>query len=387
MASNAVFFYGSLRDPELLRRVLGREAAPATEPAVLDGHALRRVAGEAFPCLVPDPDAQVSGAVLREATDDEVARIRFFEDEEEYALRETPVRVAASGHGNAAPEETLPALVCFPVGPTTAAGPWSFDDWPEAERRALREAAVEIMAHYEAGTDWSDLSLWPGLKARAAARARALAEAPGPRFPGVDFAAADVETAQVARPYASFFAVEEHHLSFPMSGGRRSEVVRRAVWLSGDAVTVLPYDPAADAVLPVTQWRAGPHARGDAHPWPVEVIAGRLDEVEAPEDAARREAREEAGLTLGRVERIAAFYSSPGAVAEHVTAYVGEADLSAAGGAGGLAAEAEDVISAVLPFEEAMGLVERQEADTSPALISLLWLARHRNRLRRDWSR
>ena len=379
MTSYAVFFYGLLRDPELLRRVLGRETAPECEPATLDDHCLRRVAGEDFPCLVPSPGDRVFGALIRDASAEEVARVRFFEDEEEYALRDAPVRAGSGG-------EILTALVCFPVGPTTAAGPWSFDDWPEAERRALREAAVEIMAHYEAGTDWSDLTLWPGLKARAAARARVLREAPGPRFPGVNFSAAQVETARLARPYASFFAVEEHHVSYPMTGGRRSDTVRRAVWLSGDAVTVMPYDPAADTVLLVTQWRAGPHARGDAHPWPVEVIAGRLDGVEAPEAAARREAEEEAGLALGRVERIASFYSSPGAVAEHVTAFVGEADLSAAGGAGGLAVEAEDVISAVIPFDEAMEMVERQEADTSPALISLLWLARHRDRLRAEWA-
>lgn len=386
MSSDAVFLYGSLRDPELLRRVLGRADAPMTEPASLPDHALRRVAGEDFPCLVPAPGQSVAGAVLREASADEIARVRFFEDEAEYALREIPVQVAASAAGAEAPAQTLRALACFPVGPTTAAGPWSYDAWPESERLALREAAVEIMAHYEAGTDWSDLTLWPGLKARAVARARAVSAAAGPRFPGVTFAATDVETTLVTRPYASFFGVEEHHLSFPMSGGRRSDVVRRAVWLSGDAVTLLPYDPVADTVLLVTQWRAGPHARGDAHPWPVEVIAGRLDDVEDAEAAARREAMEEAGLRLGRVERIAAFYSSPGAVAEHVTAYVGEADLSRAGGAGGLEAEAEDVISAVLTFDAAMEMVERQEADTSPALISLLWLARHRERLRREWA-
>ena len=163
MTSYAVFFYGSLRDPELLRRVLGRETAPECEPATLDDHCLRRVAGEDFPCLVPSPGDRVFGALIRDASAEEVARVRFFEDEEEYALRDAPVRAGSGG-------EILTALVCFPVGPTTAAGPWSFDDWPEAERRALREAAVEIMAHYEAGTDWSDLTLWPGLKARAAAR-------------------------------------------------------------------------------------------------------------------------------------------------------------------------------------------------------------------------
>ena len=179
--------------------------------------------------------------------------------------------------------------------------------------------------------------------------------------------------------------MEEHFISFPTSDGGRSPVVRRAVWASGDAATVLPYDPRADRVLLATQWRAGPHARGDARPWPWEVIAGRLDATEAPEDAARREAQEEAGVEIGRIEQAGAYYTSPGTLAEFVTSFVGEADLSAAGGAGGLAEEAEDVISAVLDFDAAMAAVDRGEVNSSPALVSLMWLARHRERLRAEW--
>ncbi|MGM0586408.1 MAG: NUDIX domain-containing protein, partial [Pseudomonadota bacterium] len=253
------------------------------------------------------------------------------------------------------------------------------------ERAQMIEAAREIMALYEQGADWSDPALWPGIKGRAAARARAGRERPHRGLPGARFDRAQVRTSRVALPYASFFAVEEHHLRFPLSDGGLSEEVRRAVWATGDAVTVLPYDARRDAVLLVAQWRAGPHARGDRMPWPVEVIAGRMDGMEPHETAARREAREEAGLRLGRMERIAGYYPSPGTFAEHVTSFVGEADLSEAGGAGGLAEEHEDIVSAVLDFEAAMELVARDEANTSPALISLLWLAGARARLRREW--
>lgn len=378
MPRQPLFFYGSLRDPELLAIVIGRRPEEVRlEPAALPDHGVRAVAGESFPCVVEAPGEEAPGALLRDATEAEAARVIFFEDEEEYAVREMGVRAAAG--------ERVRALACFPRGITTPDGPWRFEDWDPAERAVLLEAAKEIMALHEQGTDWSDLTLWPGIKARAAARASARRAEGEPPFPAAPFRRDEVRTEAVARPYASFFAVEEHRLSYPMSGGRMSDVVSRAVWIPGDAVTVLPYDPARDEVLLVSQWRTGPHARGDAHPWPVEVIAGRLEGVEDPEAAARREAQEEAGLTLGRAERVAGFYSSPGTVAEFVTCFAAEADLAGAGGAGGLEQEAEDVISAVLPFQEALEMIGRGQVNTSPALISLLWLARERERLRDEW--
>ncbi len=378
MPRQPIFFYGSLRDETLLSIVLGRRPEEvALEPAFLPDHGVRAVAGESFPCIVASAGEAAEGALLRDGTPEEAARVIFFEDEAEYVVREVAVRTPQG--------EDVGALVCFPRGSTTPDGPWRFEDWDPAEREVLMEAAREIMALHERGVDWSDLSLWPGIKARAASRASARRASGPPPFPAAPFRRDQVRTGEVGRPYASFFAVEEHHVSYPMSGGRMSEMVRRAVWIPGDAVTVLPYDARRDEVLLASQWRTGPHARGDAHPWPVEVVAGRLEGLEDPEDAARREAREEAGLELGRIEQVAAFYSSPGTVTEFVTCFAAEADLSRAGGAGGLESEAEDVISAVLPFNEAMEMIERGAVNTSPALISLLWLARQRERLRDEW--
>lgn len=44
----------------------------------------------------------------------------------------------------------------------------------------------------------------------------------------------------------------------------------------------------------------------------LEVPAGKLDPGEDPADCARRELREELGLTAGKLIRLTAFYSSPG---------------------------------------------------------------------------
>ena len=138
-------------------------------------------------------------------------------------------------------------------------------------------------------------------------------------------------------------------------------------------------------MLLVEQFRAGPYARRDPRPWSLETVAGRCDKTEPPEATARREAREEANLELGRIERIAAFYPSPGIVAEYITSFVAEADLGAAGGLHGLAEEHEDIRTLVVPLDAALAAMASGEIDTAPLMISLLWLERHAARLAAAW--
>jgi ADP-ribose pyrophosphatase len=198
---------------------------------------------------------------------------------------------------------------------------------------------------------------------------------------------ADVQRLGHAVPYAGFFAVETHRLRHRRFAGGMSAALDRAVFTSADAATVLPWDPACDRVLMIEQFRPGPMARRDALPWCLEAIAGRCDNGEAPEATVRREAREEAGIALGRLARIAGYYPSPGLSSEHITAFVGEARLD--GGEAGLygcAGEDEDIRAFVLPRETAMAALEAGEVNNAPLMISLMWLALHRDRLAREWA-
>jgi nudix-type nucleoside diphosphatase (YffH/AdpP family) len=189
----------------------------------------------------------------------------------------------------------------------------------------------------------------------------------------------------LTRGYTSFLAVQELRLRHRRFDGGWTGELDRSVVAWGDAVSVLPYDPGRDRVLLIEQFRPAPMARGDRNPWCIEVIAGRVDAAETPEQTARREAAEEAGLTLGRIAGIAGYYPSPGLACEHLTAFVGEADLAGAGGLHGLAREGEDIRTMVLGFDEAMAAVEAGAVNTAIALVSLLWLAANRQRLRDEW--
>ncbi len=220
------------------------------------------------------------------------------------------------------------------------------------------------------------------VRVRAASRARA--DLAGTRSvlrhePVAD----DIYRHAARQPYAGFFAVEEYDIGWRRFDGQMSATATRAAFVSGDAVTVLPYDPVRDRVLLVEQFRAGPYARGDNVPWQLEAIAGRIDPGETPEQAARREAVEEAGLTLGDLRFVASYYPSPGALSEFIYSYVALADLpDGSAGVFGVADEHEDIRGHLVAFDTLMALISSAEVCNSPLILTAWWLAGQRASLR-----
>jgi nudix-type nucleoside diphosphatase (YffH/AdpP family) len=183
--------------------------------------------------------------------------------------------------------------------------------------------------------------------------------------------------------HAGFFGLDVVDLSHRRFDGQMSPTLTREIFVAGDAVTVLPYDPLRDRVLLVEQFRTGPMGRGDPFPWQLEAIAGRIDPGESPEDAARREAEEEAGLTLGAMEKVAEYYPSPGAVAEYLYSYVALCELpDGCAGVFGAAEEAEDIKGHLVSFDRLLQLMAAGEIGNAPLLLTVLWLQRERARLR-----
>lgn len=234
---------------------------------------------------------------------------------------------------------------------------------PAGELRALRMMIL--------------IRAWARLRARRGTRPRA-----GDRR---DMTRHDVTETNRQIPYSFFFAVDETHLTHTRFDGATSGEMRRAAFLMADAVTVLPYDPLRDRVLVIEQFRFGPYARGDARPWMLEPIAGRVDAGETAENTARREAEEEARVTLKALHKIAEYYPSSGAITEYVLSYIGIADLpDDVTGVGGLESEHEDIASTLISFDRLMQMCDAGQLDVGPLYMSALWLARHRDRLRAE---
>lgn len=238
-----------------------------------------------------------------------------------------------------------------------------------------RLAAEEFMRLMETHSPQAAARALPQIRMRAASRLRAGTDSsPTSLTPVTDIDA--VRTDSTSQPYTDYFAVREDILAFPKFDGSQSPPVKRASFLGGDAVTVLPYDPRSQQVLFVRQFRHGPFARGDTNPWTLEPAAGRIDPGEAPEDTARRELREETGITAKTLHFIGRYYPSPGAYSEYLYSYVAIADFTGQDGkVGGLEDEAEDIMSHVLLLDDALAMIETGEVNTGPLILSLNWLA------------
>jgi ADP-ribose pyrophosphatase len=112
-------------------------------------------------------------------------------------------------------------------------------------------------------------------------------------------------------------------------------------------------------------------------------VAGRVDPGETPDQAAHREAGEEAGLVLRHLERISSSYPSPGSTSEFFHIFVGLCDLpDRSADLGGVASEDEDIRSHILPFAQFQDLLDRDLLTVGPLVLAGHWLARHRARLR-----
>lgn len=366
-----VFLYGTLCDPDLFGIVAGTPLAG--RKAVLHGHRVVWARGESFPLILTDAEGTAQG-LLVEVDDATRARLDFYELGFHYSLRET--QISCEG-------KELAALVYFPdPGIWETGEAWSLPDWQARHGALTREAAVEYMRLYGVLAPDVAARAFPQIRMRASSRLRARA-APSPNAFAPDMTGREPAVTATQQPYTDYFAVQEDHLSFATFGGGLSAEVKRASFMGGDAVTVLPYDPESETVLVVRQFRHGAFVRGDANPWTLEPAAGRIDPGETPEQTALRELSEETGLVPRELFKVAEYYPSPGAYSEFLISFVALADLSGIDALiGGLDDEAEDIMSHVVTFEALMELIATGAANTGPLVLSALWLARNRDRLR-----
>ncbi|MFQ5973886.1 MAG: NUDIX domain-containing protein [Alphaproteobacteria bacterium] len=195
----------------------------------------------------------------------------------------------------------------------------------------------------------------------------------------------DVEVIEKTVPYKGYFRLERYVIRHRLFGGAMSKPLVREIFERGHAAAVLPYDPKRDEVVLIEQFRPGAFVAG-LDPWIVEVVAGIVEAGETPEGVVRREAVEEAGVTIRRLERIGMSIVSPGGSSETLTLFCGEVDASGAGGVHGVAHEGEDIRVFVSTATDAFDRLGRGEIIAAPAIMTLQWLATNRNRLRREWS-
>lgn len=364
-----LFLFGTLLHRPLFEVVAG--APGEWRPARRARYRVARVEGQSFPVMV-EGGAAAYGALVSGLDAEALARLHFYEAAFDYAPAEIEVLDAA--------ERPVRALAYLPKpGRWRAASQdWNLGEWIAGQGALTVEAAHEAMSLFGQVPPQKMGQRHGQILFRAASRLRGAAVPPG-EGPSRD----EVTLHELRRPYVNFFAAEEMDLSFRRFDGTMSPVLERAIWAAGDAALVLPYDPVRDRVLLIEQFRPGPYRRGDPSPWLLEPIAGRIDPGESPAQAACREAQEEAGLQLERLELVADSYVSPGTTTEHFHLFVGLADLpDDLPGLGGNAEEAEDIRSHLMSWAAFDARLTAHGFRLIPLELAGHWLARNRERLR-----
>jgi nudix-type nucleoside diphosphatase (YffH/AdpP family) len=157
------------------------------------------------------------------------------------------------------------------------------------------------------------------------------------------------------------------------------DVVERAVEDHGDGVIVLPYDPERRTALLVRQLRAPALFRGDGAF--LEPPAGMLEDGEAPEACARREALEEAGVRLGALEPLGRYWATPGSSTEKSFLFLAPYSAGDRTGAGGGADAHEHLEVLEIPLPDLAAALDRGELQDLKLMALLLSLIRRRPEL------
>jgi nudix-type nucleoside diphosphatase (YffH/AdpP family) len=131
----------------------------------------------------------------------------------------------------------------------------------------------------------------------------------------------------------------------------------RQVYDRGNGAVVLLYNQARRSVILTRQFRLPALVSGHPDGMLLEAPAGLLDSDD-PDSAIRREAEEETGYRIAKVEKLFAAYMSPGSVTEQLHFFAAEyTDADKVGAGGGHAGEGEDIEVIEVPFAEALAMI------------------------------
>ena len=200
-----------------------------------------------------------------------------------------------------------------------------------------------------------------------------------------EYGVADIEVIAKQQVFNGFFKINTYTFKHRLFSGDWSDEITREVFERGNAAAVIPYDPSRDEVVLIEQVRI-PTIESSSQPWLLELVAGMIDKQgEDSVEVVKREAQEEAGVTIGRCDFIMQFFVSPGGTSEALDLYVGEVDSSTAHGVHGLASEDEDIRVHVVSRETAYNMVQTGRINNASTIIGLQWLQLNFETLQKSW--
>ncbi len=156
--------------------------------------------------------------------------------------------------------------------------------------------------------------------------------------------------------------------------------IQREVIQSRNGVAVVVFDPKLQKLVMIRQFRLGA-ALGTGLGMTVEIVAGMIDDGEEPIEAAKRELKEETGLSAIHMVSMCEFLTTPGLTSEIVHIFYAETDASELIQAAGVESESEQTFPFLLTIEEAMQAVDQNDIHNGIVMLGLLWFARHQTKI------
>ena len=152
---------------------------------------------------------------------------------------------------------------------------------------------------------------------------------------------------------------------------RSGETLRhkREVYDRGNGATILLYNRQKNSVVLIRQFRMATWVNGNEDGMLIETCAGLLDN-DSPEECIRKEAIEESGYAVGKVEQLFEAYMSPGGVTELLHFFAAEYDGSRRANAGGCVEDGSiEVLE--MPFPQALAMVKSGEIRDGKTIMLL----------------
>lgn len=145
----------------------------------------------------------------------------------------------------------------------------------------------------------------------------------------------------------------------------------REAYDRGNGATILLYNNIKGTVILTRQFRMPTYINGNTDGLLIETCAGLLEQ-DNPEDCIKREAEEETGYKVDKVQKLFEAYMSPGSVTEIIHFFAAEyaEDMQVSAG-GGLAHEQENIEVLELDFERAYSMIGTGEIKDGKTIMLL----------------
>lgn len=199
------------------------------------------------------------------------------------------------------------------------------------------------------------------------------------------FSRDDVKIEKREWVYTGFFKMEKVRLRHRLFEGGWTQAITREVFVRGQAIAALMYDPSNRLIGLIEQFRIGAMDSASG-PWLCEVVAGMTEPGESPEQVILRELQEEADMQPQHLLPICDYYSSPGGTDESLQLFCALGDLSKLGGVHGLAEENEDIRVIILPEQSVFEQIYSGRFNNAATLICLQWLQLHHKSIIEQYS-